>query len=170
MDTQSRNILIIAALIAIGGGYGAFRPAPVQENYQTIEGVVSSATAVTKEGQNDFRVKVWLEGQDTGYQLAAKVPGNVLGRNEITQGGKAELLALKTEIEKPFKGLLGNVEPSIEIASLKVDGTQISGWDDKIKHDQEQRKLFMALMIGAPLLGVGITVAKRFQAAKSAAS
>lgn len=170
MQNNSRGIIIICAILAAVGGWIAFRPDPVKEDYQLVSGVVTSATATSREGANQFTVRVWLEGQDTAYQLAAYVPGSVLGKDQIGPGAKVEMLALSQEIEKPSTGFFNNLDPRIESASLTVDGEAVSTWEDRLKHEQEQKKTGLYLVTLVPLLGGFIVMAQHFQNKKAASA
>lgn len=142
---------------------------PKLSDYEKMTGKVSSVTAVTKQGEDRFTIKIWLEGgSDVAYKLAAYVRGSVLGRDELAKGCTVEMLVNKAEKSKPFKGLLGNVEPTTEIASLSSDGKSISTWEDHIKYATEQRQMMKWGALGAIALGIAIVFSQKMAARNQA--
>jgi len=135
-------------------GWLAFRPIPTTSDYETVAGKVASTTAVTDKGGNEFTLKLWVENQPVvAYELAAKLPGEVLGKFDIGPGSNVQMQALKAEIQKPSTGLFHNVPPTIEISSLRVDGKAVSTWDDYLKYRADQKKECIGLMVAVSILG-----------------
>jgi hypothetical protein len=146
-------LIIIALLGAAACAWMAFRPLPRADDYQTVSGTVAASTAVGSKGATEFTVRVWLEGQPgTAYKTAAKVPGETLGKIPMGPGSNVEMQALKSEIAKPFTGVFHNVAPTIEIASLTVNGAPMSTWQDHFSYARSQKKIAAGVMVGVLIL------------------
>jgi len=146
-------IIFLMVAGAVVSGWLGSRPAHTAADFQKVTGTVGSTTAVSKSGQNEFTVRVWLSDQPkVAYMLAAKVPGEVLGRVRLVPGSSVEMQALTAEMQTPFTGPLHNVDPTIEIATLSSDGKPLSTWEDYQKHSESQKKGFFGLAIGAAVL------------------
>jgi len=138
-------IFLMVAGAVISGWMGS-RPAHTPADFQRVTGTVGSTTAVSKSGQNEFTVRVWLSDQPkVAYMLAAKVPGEVLGRVRLVPGSTVEMQALTSEMQTPFTGPLHNVDPTIE-------GKPLSTWEEYQKNSESQKKGFFGLAIGAAVL------------------
>ncbi len=154
MKQKSLGFTVITFAIAGFLGWMYFRPPPTPADFQTVSGVIASSTATCNRGSNEFTVRIWLNGQpDVAYQPAVHVPGQLLGRGEIVPGARVTMEALKKEIEKPCRGLLGNVS-TIETCSLTVGNTPISSWKDYQSYQQGQKKCLIFLALGCVVLGV----------------
>jgi hypothetical protein len=152
---KKRGISPIFILLVAGSfAWAAFRPIPTPADFQRVAGTLASATAVTKNGANEFTVQLWLKDQPhVAYRLAAQVSGEVLGEHQISPGRTVEMQALMAEIQNPSTGPLHNLPPSIQISSLTVDGHPISSWEDYQKFEKGQRT--MLTWIGDAVVALG---------------
>ena len=157
-----KGVAFLTLILAGAFAWGGFRELPKQENYEKMTGKVASTTAVSKQGEDKFTIKIWLDGGgDIAYKLAAHVRGSTLGRDELFNGCTVEMLVNKAEIVKPFTGLLGNVTPTTEIASLSANGKVISTWDDHIKNAVDQRQMMKWGAVGALVLGLCVFISQK---------
>lgn len=160
-ETRSYNPKGIAVVVLLTAGFFLWfglRPIPGPDEFEEVMGQISSTTAVTKSGGNEFDVKIWLNGKPVAYRLAAKLSGERLGQDQFGKGSQVRMLALKSEITKPWTGYLNNVPPSILVSTLTADGKEIVTWRDFIASRQSNRKTGLWGAAGMVALGFVVIV------------
>jgi len=151
-------IVVFLSLCALALGWRGLGSTHSVADFQPVTGTVSSATGSSRDDSSDFTLRIWTEEKNgVSYRLAPKISGETVGQVHLGRGAKVEMQALTSEINEPFRGVFHNVPPSIEIATLKVDGKEASSWETYQKYETTQKIIFIVMtLVFAGLAGAAL--------------